>query len=139
MEQHRKNPQCASCHRVIDPVGFALENFDAVGAWRTRDGGTLGAPVDASGELTDGTHIDGVVQLRQALLREPDTFVRTFTQKLLTYGLGRGLTATDMPIVRSIVRNASAKDYRFSALVLGIVKSPPFLMRTKGMEREGSQ
>jgi hypothetical protein len=129
MEQHRKNPACASCHRVIDPVGFALENFDAVGTWRTRDGGTLGAPVDASGQLADGTQVSGVVELRQALLRRPETFVETLTEKLLTYAVGRGLSASDMPIVRSVVRNAAASDYRFSSLVLGIVSSPAFQMR----------
>jgi Protein of unknown function (DUF1592)/Protein of unknown function (DUF1588)/Protein of unknown function (DUF1585)/Protein of unknown function (DUF1595) len=137
MEQHRKNPACASCHRVIDPVGFALENFDAVGAWRTRDGGTLGNPVDASGQLADGTQVSGVVELRQALLRRPETFVETLTEKLLTYAVGRGLGASDMPVVRSIVRGAAPRDYRFSSLVLGIVSSAPFQMRLKAADREG--
>ena len=109
MEQHRRNPACASCHRMIDPAGLALENFDAVGAWRTRDGGTRGTPVDASGQLVDGTRINGVVELRQALLREPETFVGTLTEKLLTYALGRGLTAADMPAVRAIVRDAEKR------------------------------
>jgi hypothetical protein len=129
LEQHRRNPACASCHRVIDPVGFALENFDAVGAWRTRDGGTLGDVIDASGQLADGTQISGVIALRQALLREPETFVRTLTEKLLTYGLGRGLIAADMPVVRAIAREARVRDYAFSSLVLGIVRSVPFQMR----------
>ena len=93
----------------MDPIGFALENFDAVGAWRVKDGGTLGEPIDASGQLADGTRIDGVVELRQALMREPETFVRTMTEKLLTYALGRGLTAVDMPVVRAIVRDARAE------------------------------
>jgi Protein of unknown function (DUF1592)/Protein of unknown function (DUF1588)/Protein of unknown function (DUF1587)/Protein of unknown function (DUF1585)/Protein of unknown function (DUF1595)/Planctomycete cytochrome C len=137
MEQHRKNPACASCHRVIDPVGFALENFDAVGAWRTRDGGTLGNPVDASGQLADGTTVSGVVELRQALLRRPETFVETLTEKLLTYAVGRGLGASDMPVVRSVVRGAAPRDYRFSSLVLGIVSSAPFQMRIKATDREG--
>ena len=137
MEQHRKNPACASCHRVIDPVGFALENFDAVGAWRTRDGGTVGVPVDASGQLADGTPISGVVELRQALLRRPETFVETLTEKLLTYAVGRGLGASDMPVVRSIVRSAAPRDYRFSALVLGIVSSAPFQMRVVGEKKQG--
>jgi len=132
LEQHRASPVCASCHRVLDPIGFALENFDAVGAWRTRDGGTLGDAVDASGQLIDGTTIDGVVALRQALVREPETFVRTFTEKLLTYAVGRGPSAADMPVVRSIVRNAAGGNYRFSSLVLGIVHSAPFQMRTAG-------
>jgi mono/diheme cytochrome c family protein len=131
LEQHRRNPACASCHRMIDPAGLALENFDAVGAWRTRDGGTRGTPVDASGQLVDGTKINGVVELRQALLREPQTFVKTTSEKLLTYALGRGLTASDMPAVRSIVRDSERDMYRFSSIVLGIVRSVPFQLRIK--------
>jgi len=131
LEQHRANSVCAGCHRVLDPIGFALENYDAVGAWRTRDGGTLGEPIDATGQLVDGTRVDGVVALRQALIRDPQVFVRTMTEKLLTYAVGRGLTATDMPTVRKVAHDAAAKDYRFSALVLGIVNSPPFQMRLK--------
>ena len=130
LEQHRANPACASCHRVMDPIGFALENFDAVGAWRVKDGGTLGDPIDASGQLADGTRLDGVVALRKALVREPETFVRTMTEKLLTYAVGRGLTASDMPVVRATVRDARAENYRFSSLILGIVRSVPFQMRT---------
>ena len=130
LEQHRANPTCASCHRVMDPIGFALENFDAVGAWRVKDGGTLGDSIDASGQLADGTRVDGVVALRNALVREPETFVRTMTEKLLTYAVGRGLTASDMPVVRATVRDARAENYRFSSLVLGIVRSVPFQMRT---------
>jgi len=129
LEQHRANPVCASCHRVLDPLGLALENFDAVGAWRTRDGGTLGDLVDAAGELSDGTRVDGAVALRQALVRDPETFVRTMTEKLLTYAVGRGLTAADMPVVRSIVRDAKRENYRFTSLVLGMVESAPFQMR----------
>ena len=132
LEQHRANPVCASCHRVLDPIGLALENFDAVGAWRTRDGGTLGDEIDASGQLIDGTRVDGAVALRQALVREPEVFVRTLTEKLLTYAVGRGLTAADMPVVRSVVRDARVRNYRFSSLVLGIVRSAPFRMRTAG-------
>ena len=131
MEQHRRNPACAGCHRMIDPAGLALENFDATGAWRTRDGGTRGTPVDASGELVDGTTINGVLELRQALLREPRTFVSTMTERLLTYALGRGLAATDMPTVRGIVRDAARDQYRFSAIVLGVVRSVPFQKRLK--------
>ena len=130
LEQHRRNPACAGCHRMIDPAGLALENFDAVGAWRTRDGGTRGTPVDASGQLVDGTRVDGVIALRQALMREPDIFVSTVTEKLLTYALGRGLTAADMPAVRGIVRDAQRDGYRFSSIVLGIVRSTPFQMRS---------
>jgi cytochrome c553 len=129
LEVHRRNPACAGCHRMIDPAGLALENFDAVGAWRTRDGGTRGTPVDASGQLVDGTKVDGVVALRQALMREPEIFVGTVTEKLLTYALGRGLTASDMPAVRAIVRDARRDNYRFSSIVLGIVRSVPFQMR----------
>jgi mono/diheme cytochrome c family protein len=131
MESHRRNPACASCHRMIDPAGLALENFDATGAWRTRDGGTRGTPVDASGQLVDGTRINGVVELRQALLREPATFVRTLTERLMTYALGRGLSATDMPSVRAIVRNAEKDQYRFSSIVLGVVRSVEFQKRLK--------
>jgi len=131
MEQHRRNPACASCHRIIDPAGLALENFDATGAWRTRDGGTRGTPVDASGQLVDGTRINGVVELRQALLREPATFVKTLTERLLTYALGRGLIAADMPTVRAIVRDAEKDQYRFSSIVMGVVRSVPFQKRLK--------
>jgi hypothetical protein len=137
MENHRRNPACASCHRMIDPAGLALENFDGVGAWRTRDGGTRGTPVDASGQLVDGTNINGVIELRQALLRQPDTFVRTVTEKLMVYALGRGLTGTDMPAVRTVVREASRDNYRFSSLILGIVRSVPFRMRIAAPAAEG--
>ena len=130
LEVHRRNPACAGCHRMIDPAGLALENFDAVGAWRTRDGGTRGTPVDSSGQLVDGTRVDGVIALRQALMREPEIFVATVTEKLLTYALGRGLTASDMPAVRAIVRDARRDNYRFSSIVLGIVRSVPFQMRS---------
>ena len=129
LEAHRRNPACASCHRMIDPAGLALENFDAVGAWRTRDGGTRGTPVDASGQLVDGARVNGVVELRQALLRDPETFATTMTEKLLTYALGRGLTASDMPAIRGIVGDSARHQYRFSSVVLGIVRSVPFQMR----------
>ena len=138
MEQHRRNPACASCHRMIDPAGLALENFDATGAWRTRDGGTRGAPVDATGQLVDGTQINGVVELRAALLREPETFVRTLTEKLMTYAVGRGLTATDMPAVRTVVRDTARDQYRFSSVILEIVRSVPFQMRTKAPAAEST-
>ena len=138
MEAHRRNPACASCHRMIDPAGLALENFDGVGAWRTRDGGTRGGPVDASGQLVDGTTINGVVELRQALLRQPDTFVRTVTEKLMVYALGRGLTGTDMPAVRTVVRDAARDNYRLSSLILGIVRSVPFRMRIAAPAAEAS-
>jgi hypothetical protein len=128
MEAHRKNPPCAGCHKLMDPIGFALENFDAVGTWRTLDAGVR---IDASGELTDGTKIDGVVALRQALVKRPDVFVGTFAEKLLTYAVGRGLDSRDQPAVRSIIRQANAGNDRFSAVVLSIVESAPFQMRRK--------
>jgi mono/diheme cytochrome c family protein len=131
MEAHRRNPVCANCHRLFDPIGLAMENFDAVGRWRARDGGSLGVAIDASGELLDGTKVDGVVSLRNALLRQPELFVDTVVEKMMTFALGRGVAATDMPSVRAIIRDAASRDYRFSSLVLGIVKSPSFTMRTK--------
>jgi mono/diheme cytochrome c family protein len=127
MEQHRSNPACAGCHRVMDPLGLALENFDAVGAWRTRESGIS---IDASGELTDGTKIDGVAALRDALVKRPDVLVGTMTEKLMTYALGRTLEYQDMPAVRAIVRSASRDNYRFSSLVRGIAGSVPFQMRS---------
>jgi hypothetical protein len=126
MAQHRANPTCAACHRLMDPIGFALENFDAVGAWRTNE---PGGAIDASAELPDGTKIDGVAALREAIVRRPDVFTTTMTEKLFTYGLGRGLTYRDMPGVRAIVRGAAAREYRFSSIVLGIVQSRPFQMK----------
>jgi len=126
MEQHRANPACASCHRMMDPIGFALENFDGIGKWRSKE---AGQKVDASGQLTDGTKLDGVVSLRQALLRYSPQFVRTVTEKLLTYALGRGVEYYDAPSVREIVRTAHNDNYRFSSFILGIVNSTPFQMR----------
>jgi hypothetical protein len=128
MQEHRANPTCASCHNIMDPLGFALENFDATGRWRTTDSG---APVDTAGKLIDGTAVNGPASLRQALLSRPDVFVRTLTEKLMIYGLGRGLDYNDMPAVRGIYREAARNDYRFSSLILGIVKSTPFQMKTK--------
>ena len=130
LETHRKNPVCASCHKIMDPIGFALENFDAVGAWRTREGGTLGSDIDASGVLLDGTPINGASSLRQALLRDPEIFVGTVVEKLMTYSLGRGVSPTDMPSVRAVVRSAARQGYRFSSIVDGIVASGAFQMRT---------
>jgi mono/diheme cytochrome c family protein len=126
MEEHRANSACATCHRVMDPLGFSLENFDATGQWRTKE---EAGPVDASGRLADGTEVDGPVALRQALLKHPETFARTMTEKLLTYSLGRGLEYYDMPVVRAIARDAAASNYRLSSLVMGIVKSTPFRMK----------
>jgi hypothetical protein len=133
MEAHRTNPVCANCHQLFDPIGLAMENFDAVGRLRERDGGSLGVPIDASGELMDGTHVDGVVSLRRALLSQPELFVGTVVEKLMTYALGRGVAAGDMPTVRAIIQEAAASDYRFSAIVLGIVESTPFTMSVKAL------
>jgi hypothetical protein len=112
----------------MDPIGFTLENFDLVGRWRTSDGKT---PIDATGQLFDGTPLDGPVSLRKALLARSDVFVRTATEKLMTYGTGRALKYFDMPVVRQIARDAATNDYRFSSLVLGVVKSDPFQMKMK--------
>jgi hypothetical protein len=139
MLAHRANPTCASCHRIMDPIGLALENFDAVGAWRERDGvslSTAGSPIDASGQLMDGTTVDGVVTLRAALVRDPEVFVGAFSEKLLTYALGRGVGHYDMPVVRAIVRDARRTRYTFSSIVFGIVESMPFQMRMKVAEAE---
>jgi hypothetical protein len=131
MTVHRKNQPCAGCHRIMDPIGFALENFDADGKWRTRQGGDGGTPIDAAVELYDGQQVDGPAGLRQALLRYSPQFVRMFTEKMMTYALGRGVEYSDMPVLRSIVRDASKDNNRFSTIVLGIVKSPQFQMRMK--------
>ena len=131
LERHRASATCAGCHKVMDPLGFAMENFDAVGTWRTRD---AGLPLDASGQLADGTSINGIVALRGALLARSDVFVQTLTEKLMTYALGRGLQYYDMPAVRQIVRTAARQDYRFSAIMNGIVSSAPFQMRMSTQE-----
>ena len=128
LEVHRRNPVCASCHAPMDPLGFALENFDATGRW--RDLGEGGTPIDASGQLLDGTRFDGPKAFREALVTRGDEFVGTVVEKLLTYALGRGLEFYDMPTVRRVMRQTAADDHRWSALVLGIVKSVPFQMRS---------
>ena len=134
MAAHR-SPGCVSCHQLIDPPGFALEGFDAVGAWRTQE---AGAPIDASSILADGRAVNGVGELRAALTARPDAFVQTLAEKLLTYALGRGLQHYDMPVVRTIVRDAKARNYSFNAVVLGIVRSAPFQMRAApGVRAEG--
>jgi hypothetical protein len=139
MAQHRTNPSCASCHARMDPIGLALENFDAVGRWRTK--GDDGAPLDAAGTLIDGTAVNGPAGLRAALLRRPQLFVGAVAEKLLTYALGRGLTASDGPAVRAIVREAEQNGNRFSSLVWGIVNSVPFRMKRtsdgRAIERSG--
>ena len=126
MVEHRANPVCASCHAVMDPIGLAIENFDAVGRWRTMEGE---APVDATGGFSDGSTFVGVDGLRQALLKHPELFLTAFTEKLLTYALGRGLEFNDAPAVRAITRGAAGDQYRLSSIILGIVKSVPFQMR----------
>jgi hypothetical protein len=127
LAEHRKNPTCAGCHRLTDPVGFALENYDAVGRWRTMDGGE---PIDASGTLFNGTEFSGLAGLQKAILDRPELFVGTLTEKMLTFATGRGVAYYDAPAVRKIVRDASAQNYRFSSIVMGIVTSVPFRMRT---------
>jgi hypothetical protein len=134
MEQHRANPACASCHKMIDPIGLALENFDVTGAWRIKDNGM---PIDAASALYDGTPLTGPEDLRQALLKRSTSLVRTFTENLATYALGRRLGYADMPMVRAIVRDAQAHDYRLSSFVLGIVKSPAFRTKAADVEAEG--
>jgi hypothetical protein len=124
---HRKNPVCANCHRTIDPVGFALENFNAVGQWREYEG--EGEPIDVSGALPGAGEFRGVAGLEDALLSRPELFATALTEKLLTFGLGRGIEYYDAPAVRKIVRDAGKDGYRFSSLILGIVKSTPFQMR----------
>jgi hypothetical protein len=129
LAQHRENASCASCHAKMDPLGFGLENFDAIGRWRSAD--VDGSPIDAADELPDGSRFASPAELRAALLARPDVFVTTFTEKLLTYALGRGLSYTDMPAVRAIVRQAAEKDYRFSAIIDAITTSEPFRMKSK--------
>lgn len=129
LELHRKNQPCTGCHRVIDPPGFALENFNSVGQW--RDTGADGAPLDVAGMLADGSQVSGPVALRQAIVSRPDAFTTVVTEKLLTYALGRGLEPSDMPVVRRIVKKAAQNDYRLSSVVVGIIESAPFQMRTK--------
>jgi hypothetical protein len=138
MQEHHSNPACNTCHQIFEPIGLAMENFDAVGAWRTLD---EGAPIDATGVLVDGTKVDGVASLRDALVRRSDTFMRVVVEKLLTYGLGRGMEYQDMPLLRSIIQDSRATNYKFSSLVLGIVKSPAFQMNMKpaATEQRASQ
>ena len=131
MTLHRKNEPCASCHKLMDPIGFALENFDADGSWRTKQGGEGGVPIDASATIWDGTKVNGPVELRQALLKYSPQFVRMITEKLMTFALGRGVEYEDMPVIRSIVREADKDNDRFMSILLGIIQSDPFQMRVK--------
>jgi hypothetical protein len=126
LAQHRANALCASCHDQMDPVGFSLENFDAVGRWRTVE---AGQPIDAAGGLPSGSEFTGVSGLEDALLARPELFVRTLTEKLLTFALGRGVEDFDAPAVRKIVQVARQDDFRFSRLIMGIAQSTPFQMR----------
>lgn len=128
LEQHRSNPACATCHRLMDPLGFALEHFDALGRWRTIDAESK-EPIDASGVLVDGTKFDGPVEFRHALMARRTEFIETVTEKLLTYALGRGTEYYDRPAIRQILREAAKDDYRWSSIIRGIIKSPPFQMR----------
>jgi hypothetical protein len=133
MELHRNNPACASCHRLMDPIGFSLENFDNTGKWRTLDGKT---PIDASGVMVDGSRLNGPATLRQALVGHSDVFAGVFAERLLTYAAGRGLRPEDMPTVRAITRAAAQNTYRFSSFVLEVVRSAPFQMKTKAVNAE---
>ena len=128
LAEHRANSACAGCHNLMDPVGFALENFDAVGRWREYEGGTS---IDVSGGLPDGSVFNGVGPLEEGLLERPELFVRTLSEKLLTFALGRGVEAYDAPAVRGIVKNARSEEYSVSSIILGIVNSVPFQMRAK--------
>ena len=135
MAEHRANPVCASCHKAMDSIGFAMENFDAVGAWRTARRRQSNRRLRRTG---DGTKIDGVVSLRKALISRPELFAGTLTEKLLIYALGRGLDYRDMPTVRAILRDASRDNYRFSSLILGVVHSTPFQMRTASRDSDAA-
>jgi hypothetical protein len=125
MEAHRANPACSACHQIMDPIGLSLENFDAVGLWRTKDGGLT---IDPAGKMYDGSKLDGPASVRQAVMSHSDAFIANFTQNLLAYGVGRVLDYHDMPTVRSIARDAAKSNGRFSAFVIGVVKSPMFEM-----------
>jgi hypothetical protein len=138
MTLHRKNEPCASCHKLMDPIGFALENFDADAKWRTKQGGDGGVTIDATSELWDGTKVNGPSELRQHLLYYSPQFVRMITEKMMTYALGRGVEYYDMPVLRSIVRDAEKNNNRFSSILMGIVKSPAFQMRTKVAENSAN-
>jgi hypothetical protein len=128
LERHRTNPSCAMCHQIMDPIGFSLENFDLVGRWRDHEGTSR---IDTSGMLVDGTPLSSPQALRSALLQRKDAFVTAFTEKLLTYALGRRIEYFDQPAIREIVRNADRQGDRFSAFVLGIVASEPFQFKAK--------
>jgi len=134
MTRHRANPTCAGCHKIMDPIGFALENFDADASWRTTQGGSAGVPIDVKVKLYDGQEVDGPAGLRTALLRYAPQFERMFIEKTMTYAIGRGLDSSDMPVVRAIARDAARDHNRFSAIVLGVVRSAQFQMRVKATD-----
>jgi hypothetical protein len=136
MIQHRANPACAGCHARMDPIGFSMENFDAIGRWRDRD---ASGSIDASGVLPDGFKIEGIAGLKNALLTHPDEFVRTLTERLLMFAIGRNVQYYDAPAVRAIVRQAAAANYSFPSLILGVVKSVPFQMRTAQEEKRPAE
>ena len=126
MEAHRNNPSCSGCHSLMDPIGFSLDNFNAIGQWSTMDAGT---PLDASGKLYDGTPFQGPTELRKLLLDRQELVLHTVTEKLLTYALGRAVESYDQPAVRAILRESAPRSNRWSSLILGIVNSTPFQMR----------
>jgi hypothetical protein len=136
MIQHRANPACAGCHARMDPIGFAMENFDALGRWRDRD---AAGPIEASGVLPDGFKIDGIPGLKKALLAHPEQFVRTLADRLLMYATGRNVQYYDAPALRAIVRQAAAANDTFESLILGVVTSVPFQMREAQSERRPSE
>jgi hypothetical protein len=129
MEEHRSNAVCAACHKMMDPIGFALENYDGVGVWRTKDSGI---PIDSSGKMFDGAKLDGPASLRRAILNHTDAFLGTFTENLLSYATGRVLEPSDMPAVRSVERRAARDNERFSSFIISVVESGPFRMRRAG-------
>jgi hypothetical protein len=128
MEAHRTDPNCAACHKIFEPLGLAMENFDGVGAWRTLD---AGQPIDTTGVTNDGVALDGIASLREFALQNGDVFAQAVSEKLLTYAIGRGLEYEDMPLVRSITHDAADDDYKFSSLLMGVVQSPAFTMNVK--------
>ena len=125
---HSTNPSCATCHKMFEPMGLAMENFNAVGQWRTTE---VGSPIDSVGIITDGTRIDGIKGLRDLTVRKREMFTEVVIEKLLTYAIGRGLDHNDMPLVRSLTHDAAKDDYRFSSLIMGVVQSPAFTMNMK--------
>jgi len=128
MEQHRTDPNCAACHKIFEPLGLAMENFDGVGAWRSTD---AGLPIDTTGVTNDGVALDGIRSLREFALQNGDVFAQSVAEKLLTYAIGRGLEYEDMPLVRSITHEAADDGYKFSALLMGVIESPAFTMNVK--------